>query len=198
MSEQTPYIVLRSTQFKARPWKNGLGITYEIARDLSEPYLWRMSSAELKDSGSFSIFSGYQRHLILFPEASITLQFGDREKSLKVGEHFEFSGDQPVHCQVHIPGMDLNIFALRDLTKTSISTYRLKNQDSLRIPFSRDEHFIICISGRLVLKDTKSDVIICPRDVVKILKPDFISSMQALEDSILISATITYHLSTKK
>ena len=58
--------VIRGQDFKASPWKNGGGTTYEIARsDASEIFGWRLSVAEVKSSGPFSLFPQHSRILVV-------------------------------------------------------------------------------------------------------------------------------------
>jgi environmental stress-induced protein Ves len=56
--------ILRSQDFISAPWKNGGGITFEIARsDSSDIFGWRLSVADVKASGPFSQFPDHQRVL---------------------------------------------------------------------------------------------------------------------------------------
>ena len=58
--------VIRGQDFKASPWKNGGGITYEIARsDEAEIFGWRLSVAEVKSNGPFSLFPQHSRILVV-------------------------------------------------------------------------------------------------------------------------------------
>lgn len=61
--------------FTTTPWKNGGGITHEIARlDGPNGWLWRLSIAEVASNGPFSRFDGYARILTVIKGAGITLQ----------------------------------------------------------------------------------------------------------------------------
>ena len=58
--------VVHEHDFKASPWKNGGGITREIARlDAAENFGWRLSVADVKASGPFSLFPGHSRILVV-------------------------------------------------------------------------------------------------------------------------------------
>ncbi|MBT3700020.1 MAG: HutD family protein, partial [Alphaproteobacteria bacterium] len=46
------------------PWANGQGSTTEIFKQLfptTDRFLWRVSLADVPDSGRFSVFDGYER-----------------------------------------------------------------------------------------------------------------------------------------
>jgi environmental stress-induced protein Ves len=46
------------------PWKNGLGVTREVARyPESGEYEWRISLATIRQPGPFSTFPGYLRNI---------------------------------------------------------------------------------------------------------------------------------------
>ena len=58
--------VIRGQDFKTSPWKNGGGTTYEIARsDAAETFGWRLSVADVKSSGPFSLFPQHSRILVV-------------------------------------------------------------------------------------------------------------------------------------
>jgi len=54
---------LQSSGYRAMVWKNGQGITHEIAREpaLGDAFLWRLSIAEVAADGDFSLFPGADR-----------------------------------------------------------------------------------------------------------------------------------------
>ena len=56
--------IVRKNSFQTSRWKNGGGITHEIARsDTEEIFGWRMSVAEVKSDGPFSLFPHHHRIL---------------------------------------------------------------------------------------------------------------------------------------
>ena len=59
------YRKIEASSQKVMPWKNGGGVTTEIAKDGSEPFLWRASRAQVASDGPFSYFPGYDRILII-------------------------------------------------------------------------------------------------------------------------------------
>ncbi len=66
--------IIRFADQKVMPWKNGGGTTREIARfpPNQEYYLFRVSNAEVKSNGPFSVFPRYDRILMLLSLADNT------------------------------------------------------------------------------------------------------------------------------
>jgi environmental stress-induced protein Ves len=61
------------------PWRNGQGMTREIAREpaAGENFLWRLSIAEIAASCDFSLFPGYDRTIALIEGAGMLLEFAE-------------------------------------------------------------------------------------------------------------------------
>ena len=61
------------------PWKNGGGSTAEIARHPQgqDPFIWRVSIAEVASSGPFSRFDGYDRHILMLKGNGMKLDAGE-------------------------------------------------------------------------------------------------------------------------
>lgn len=61
--------VIRAADVLSQPWKNGMGITREIARfprDAgNDDFLWRVSVAEVNSAAPFSAFPGIDRQIVL-------------------------------------------------------------------------------------------------------------------------------------
>ena len=111
--------ILRRADFKMSAWKNGGGRTHEVFRApaLGEPFLWRLSLAEVASSGPFSDFSGYQRLLTLL-DGAFTLRFSDGEhvKLDRVGDLVRFDGARGVQCELAgRPSTDLNLIVAHGL-----------------------------------------------------------------------------------
>jgi hypothetical protein len=112
--------IVRHSSFKASPWKNGGGVTHEALRMPRDgPYRWRVSVAQIDESGPFSDFAGFRRHMVLLRGSGLTLEFGDgRQQRLgKVGDLAEFDGAAATHCTLlHGPCTDLNLIVATDAT----------------------------------------------------------------------------------
>jgi uncharacterized protein len=66
--------IIRRSEFKTTRWKNGGGITHEIARlGQEDDFAWRLSIAEVRESGPFSLFILHDRILTVIDGAGMTL-----------------------------------------------------------------------------------------------------------------------------
>jgi environmental stress-induced protein Ves len=98
----TRLTVLRAADYPRMPWKNGGGSTEEITRDAGEGldgFGWRLSIADIEQSGGFSTFAGYQRIITVLQGAGMTLDVdGVTSEALLPSDPFAFSGDSQVSC----------------------------------------------------------------------------------------------------
>jgi len=110
--------LLRAADRTAVPWKNGGGVTREVAASPPSAGLdsfdWRVSIAEVRASGPFSVFEGIDRTLTVL-QGRLALTFADRTVELTAdGARFAFPGDVPCTGQpVGGPVTDLNVMVRR-------------------------------------------------------------------------------------
>ncbi|WP_137820523.1 HutD family protein [Pseudomonas sp. 2FG] len=94
----------RAADYPRMPWKNGAGSTLEIARDGGESldsFGWRLSIADVGESGGFSAFNGYQRIITVLEGGGMQLQVDGRlSRPLPALEPFAFAGDSQVDCRL--------------------------------------------------------------------------------------------------
>lgn len=96
--------LLKSKDYRSMPWKNGRGVTLEVAREpaTGEEFAWRLSLARIDADCDFSAYPGYRRALVLVTGESLQLRFkGHRSCSLGPARRgTRFQGDWPTHCAV--------------------------------------------------------------------------------------------------
>ncbi|WLH15391.1 HutD family protein [Pseudomonas hefeiensis] len=94
--------VLRAADYPRMPWKNGGGSTEEITRDSGsglDGFGWRLSIADIGESGGFSTFAGYERIISVLQGDGMTLTVdGQATRSLHPLDPFAFSGESHVTC----------------------------------------------------------------------------------------------------
>lgn len=94
----------RAVNYSQMPWKNGAGSTFEIARDAGEGldgFGWRLSLADVGESGGFSAFTGYQRIITVLEGEGMQLAVdGNVSRPLLLLDAFVFSGDSRVDCRL--------------------------------------------------------------------------------------------------
>jgi len=96
--------VLRASGYPRMPWKNGGGSTEEITRDAGlglDGFGWRVSIADIAESGGFSSFAGYQRVITVLQGDGMTLTIdGKQSRELLPLDALAFSGDARVDCDL--------------------------------------------------------------------------------------------------
>lgn len=114
-------------ELKAVPWKNGLGITREIAVSPEgagmDAFLWRVSIADVDTASPFSTFPGIDRTIVLLEGDGFTMTLdGEREHALTVPcEPFAFPGEAKV--DVRLAGgatRDFNLMVRRGKTRGEV------------------------------------------------------------------------------
>ena len=107
---------LRFADYRVTPWKNGSGVTREIAAAAASvgsetPPDWRISMATITEDAPFSVFPGIARTLGIVDGAGIELDVAGRTRLLRVGDApEEFPGDVPASARpLEGPVLDLNL-----------------------------------------------------------------------------------------
>ena len=91
--------ILRAADRIATPWKNGGGVTRDVAvwpeGTGIEDFGWRVSIADVRSAGPFSKFENVDR-IMLILEGRLAMTVGDRKVELQRGSPpFAFPGDVP-------------------------------------------------------------------------------------------------------
>ena len=91
----------RFADHRLMPWKNGQGVTREVAAredGSGGGFLWRLSLATVSGSGPFSVFPGIDRTiLVLAGDGMVLTVNGERQPPLTAdAEPYAFSGDATV------------------------------------------------------------------------------------------------------
>ena len=105
-------------------WRNDGGATAQVAArpaDASvDSFDWRVSIAEIEESGAFSTFAGVDRVLTALhgvgpvADPGLVLVVDGVEHQVPPNEPFAFSGDSTTNCRVSRPPMrDLNVMTRR-------------------------------------------------------------------------------------
>ena len=111
--------VLRAAERTASPWKNGGGVTREVAAspegaDLSD-FQWRVSLADVADGGPFSRFPDVDRIITLVDGDGMALTVDGVETAVdEPYRPFAFPGDADTGCRLlGGPLTDLNVMTRR-------------------------------------------------------------------------------------
>jgi uncharacterized protein len=139
--------------YRAMPWKNGQGVTHEIAREptAGEAFLWRLSIAEVAADGDFSLFPGYDRTISVIEGAGMALEFVEApaKRIDRRFAPFDFSGDWHCRCRlIDGPIRDFNLMVDRGRARGETEVRRLSNE-ALERDIAEGRLLVYCGEGRL-------------------------------------------------
>jgi environmental stress-induced protein Ves len=119
-----PWRLIPRRDFRAMPWRNGGGTTWEIARgrldDTSDgDWHWRFSLAEIAADGPFSVFPQIDRWLVMVAGEGIALTIdGAAPRRLHRGDDIQFPGEADIGCALLAgPTRDLNLMVDRRVAR---------------------------------------------------------------------------------
>ena len=92
--------IQRAVDRTPQPWKNGLGVQYEIMCDGSLPddWTWRLSTADITQDVPFSIFPGVNREFCVADGNGVVLAINGVEHRCEPGSITKFRGDDEVYA----------------------------------------------------------------------------------------------------
>ena len=119
-------------QLRASPWKNGGGVTREIAchppSANMQDFDWRISIAHIGSDGDFSVFTGVDRVITLLEGGGVQLSSADGRVLHALDtplQPFAFSGDTEVHGRL-LNGdcHDFNVMTRRGVCQAEVRVLR--------------------------------------------------------------------------
>jgi environmental stress-induced protein Ves len=103
--------IIRAGAYREVPWKNGGGLSYEIAAD----DLWRVAIAMIERDGPFSDYRGWDRTIVALDGGRVTLDMTGASIELQPAQPFEFRGEESVDARIEGgPARDLNVMTARE------------------------------------------------------------------------------------
>jgi len=90
--------IQRAVDRMPQPWKNGLGVQYEITCDGSLPddWTWRLSTADITQDVPFSVFPGVNREFCVADGNGVVLNINGVDHRCEPGSITKFRGDDVV------------------------------------------------------------------------------------------------------
>ncbi len=143
---------LTPSSYRAMPWKNGLGVTTEIARRPAHgDFDWRVSVARVTADGSFSKFPGCERVILALDGEGMILRHHDAGSVVELDAlvPWSFSGDWSTTCALRAGAFrDFNVITRRDTIAARVSVVVLDAPQSidLRAPTT----LLFCATGSVV------------------------------------------------
>lgn len=174
--------IIRASDCRITPWKNGGGSTTEIAIEPQvaslDQFNWRVSMARVESDGPFSEFSGVDRTLALVKGNGLALAIGDAAAVVlqRGSEPIRFAGDIPTSARL-IAGQitDLNV-----MTRRKRFTHKLRRiQEPATCDFDdHDVAVVVACSGHVILTSA--------RDVITLDESDAAIMGRASDDAVRI------------
>lgn len=124
--------IIDKTQFVQTPWKNGKGVTTELAISdggTLDNFDWRISIATVSENGAFSDFTGVERNLFLIAGNGIELHhelngIGKTDRLVNLLEHSSFYGSsKTTGTLVNGEIFDLNLMTKEGLYQVEIHAF---------------------------------------------------------------------------
>ncbi|MER9946497.1 HutD family protein [Mesorhizobium sp. M0047] len=148
--------ILRAAEYRSMPWKNGGGVTTEIAVSPTgaglDDFDWRVSMARVESSGPFSQFAGIDRTLAVLEGEGIILEIaGYPPTSInRATALFSFPADvQTSAALIGGPTTDLNVMTRRSRMRHSVE--RLSISTPAEIRTEAGTTLILCLNGEVTV-----------------------------------------------
>lgn len=128
--------LLKQSSYKESFWKNGMGLTHQMAiypplatLDHND-FLWRISSAKINGASSFSFFPDCERQLIVWEGDGLLLN----GKKIESNTPFKFQGEEAIECELinNKPIVDVGIIYKKKLVKVSLEILTLRTSTTLQ------------------------------------------------------------------
>lgn len=166
--------ILRAADRTAVPWKNGGGVTREIAarpEDAgTEEFGWRVSLAEVAGDGPFSEFPGVDRTLTLAEGAGMELTVSGVPR--RVDERYapcDFPGDEPTGCRL-LDGPVVNFNVMYRRGRVAADTAVVRGSLSLA-PAPDAVLVVVALDGPARLEHPGGSVELGPHDAALVEGP---------------------------
>jgi environmental stress-induced protein Ves len=148
--------ILRAAEYRSMPWKNGGGVTTEIAVSPTgaglDDFDWRVSMARVEGGGPFSQFAGIDRTLAVLEGEGIVLDIAGRSPTTvtRASDPLSFPADVPTAAAlIGGPITDLNVMTRRGRMTHSVE--RLVISAPVEIRTEAGTTLILCLNGEVIV-----------------------------------------------
>jgi hypothetical protein len=154
--------LIRGADLVAAPWKNGGGVTREVAafpeQAGMDAFVWRVSVADVAQAGPFSRFEGIDRTLVLLAGAGMVLDETVGAQVLKSHALAQSLDIARFEGEVHIDARlidgatrDFNLMVRRDVAQGELDVWRSDATQRSQRMFSADVVLLYCASGEATI-----------------------------------------------
>jgi environmental stress-induced protein Ves len=147
--------ILRAADRPATSWRNGGGITHEVAREPAgqegSAFDWRVSVAEVGAAGPFSAYDAVRRTIALIDGAALTLIVDGVRHELGLYQPLTFDGASVTSCELPAgPTRDLNVMTTLGRAAAAVEIRRLTTAEPSPVD-GADPLVLIALAGRLTV-----------------------------------------------
>ncbi len=151
---------LTSEDVVLQPWKNGRGVTRELAiwppgSTLAHgDFEWRISCSVIESPGPFSKFAGFDRVLVITRGTGLSLAHGEDapRARLRTFEPYRFSGEWTTRCDLVAGAVeDLNVISRASQCRVHVEVSRLGDRRT-RETIGPGHAFAHVLSGRVIAR----------------------------------------------
>ncbi|MFM0494083.1 HutD/Ves family protein [Paraburkholderia caledonica] len=155
--------LIRGAELVAVPWKNGGGLTREVAAFPADAgldtFVWRVSVADVAQAGPFSRFAGIDRTLVLLSGAGMLLDETQPDDTVKTHaltrplDIARFRGETTIDARL-VDGAtrDFNLMVRRDSAQGELAVWRAAPHETQRERrLSADVVLLYCANGPLAV-----------------------------------------------
>jgi uncharacterized protein len=138
--------VVRLEDVPVTPWRNGGGVTRElVVWPHGADWTWRMSVAEVGQSGPFSSFQGVDRWFAVLAGSGVQLMVDKQPHHLTTADApFFFDGAASTHCQL-TDGATLDFNLMVQRSRASARMVRVSNSLDTSVDLSTNDSKMIAI-----------------------------------------------------
>ncbi|HEY4366724.1 MAG TPA: HutD family protein [Steroidobacteraceae bacterium] len=187
--------ILRSSEYRRMPWKNGAGETIEIAVSPAaaglEDFEWRISMAGVSTAGPFSSFPGIDRTLSLLEGDGLRLEI-DGAPAVELttaSAPFAFPADVRVHASLLGKSVtDLNVMTRRRTHAHGVR--RIHVHAAERLMTEADVVAVFCHSGHVLIENSNRQATLAPLDCAIDRKSPDAWSLVALSPAVVFIVQI--------
>lgn len=192
--------IISPDQFKQIPWKNGKGITTELAISKNgtlDNFDWRLSIASVVENGDFSDFSGYWRNLVLLTGNGIELTHRNNQSEQLIAplSIASFDGGSATTGKlVNSKITDFNVMHKIERYNAVVNTYTKSKNISIE---SDDLCFVYALDSTLQIADKQnnSSIELLEKHLLKIVSPS--TSQFTVYGSMMIIITFKKRKTTR-
>lgn len=129
-------LILKASGYREGRWRNGLGVSWDIASEGGEDFSWRMALARLEADVPFSAYPGIDRVFTIIAGGCVMLDVeGLGQIDARLLRPVHFPGDRATSCRlVAGPCRALNLFVKRQAYSSDVSVTRHDKGDELQLP----------------------------------------------------------------